>query len=375
LTADERVGIKKRKSIRFDKHNAGVQEIGTNTVTRQVHCFQDNSLTGRTMRTKLLFLFATAIVYFMLSGTALLPIDAVAEEYAGMCSASAAVALDQNTFVVADDEDNILRIYDRNTKVPLQTVLLSTIFPGEILDGKKLEIDLEGAAMLGDKIFWIGSHSTSKDGEYRSARHRLFALQFKRDVSGKFIASRVGNIYSKLIEDLEKDDRFNRYRIYNAKTIAPKDIGGVSIEGLAATPDGTLLIGFRNPLSGGKKKALLVTLLNPLEVIEGVKARFGHPIDLDLDRNGIRSIEFHKQHEYLIVAGPDGANKKHKKSHLYLYSNSDKPRKIYIDLNNLNVEAAFFYPQDDAYVQLLSDDGSNCDQNDKRFRSRTDRIE
>jgi hypothetical protein len=28
--------------------------------------------------------------------------------------------------------------------------------------------------------------------------------------------------------------------------------GGLNIEGLAATPDGQLLIGFRNPLSEGK---------------------------------------------------------------------------------------------------------------------------
>ena len=38
---------------------------------------------------------------------------ASAEEtvFYGACDASAAVALDENTFVVADDEDNVLRIY------------------------------------------------------------------------------------------------------------------------------------------------------------------------------------------------------------------------------------------------------------------------
>ncbi len=311
----------------------------------------------------------------MFSATAFHPIEAIAEEYVGMCNASAAVALDKNTFIVADDEDNILQIYDRNKRVPLQTVSLSTIFPGEIEDGKKLEIDLEGAATLGDKIFWIGSHSASKDGRYRPARHRLFALQIKQVENGKFVASRVGKVYSKLLEDLEKDDRFKRYRIHRAKTIVSKDIGGVSIEGLAATPAGGLLIGFRNPLSGGKGKALLVTLLNPLEVIEGKQARFGNPTDLDLDHSGIRSIEFHKKDEYVIVAGDDNEHNKHKKSRIYLYSYPDKPRKIDINLDDFNAEAAFFYPQDDASVQLFSDDGSNCDVKNKRFRSRTECIE
>jgi len=230
---------------------------------------------GKQMKTKLQSLLATTIVFLLLSGTAFLPMRAIAQEvkYVGMCNASAAVALDTNKFIVADDENNILRNYDRNvTAQPFQTVSLSQIFPGEIQDGEDLEIDLEGAAVLGDKIFWIGSHSTSKKGKFRPARHRLFALQIKPDAGGEFVPTRVGKIYTTLVADLEKDTRFKKYKIHEAKTIAPKDIGGLSIEGLAATPEGTLLIGFRNPLSEGKVencllvggKALLVTLLNPL---------------------------------------------------------------------------------------------------------------
>ena len=62
------------------------------------------------MKTKLQSSLATTIVFFLLSGTAFLPIKAIAQEvkYVGMCNASAAVALDANKFIVADDEDNIL---------------------------------------------------------------------------------------------------------------------------------------------------------------------------------------------------------------------------------------------------------------------------
>jgi Protein of unknown function (DUF3616) len=330
-----------------------------------------------------------AIVYYLLLTLFFLPSSVIAQEvkYVGMCNASAAVALDANHFIVADDEDNTLRIYDRNvTARPFQTVALSKIFAGEIQDGEDLEIDLEGAAVLGGKIFWIGSHSTSKKGKFRPARHRLFALQIKPGVDGKFITTRVGKIYTSLVADLEKDSRFNKYKIHQAKSIKSKDMGGLSIEGLAATPEGALLIGFRNPLSGGKiekgklmgGRALLVTLLNPLEVIEGADAKFGDPIDLNLDGYGVRSIESRNKKEYLVVAGPYHENLEagdHKREQPRLYLWSDKPRWLEkISLGDLNIEAAFFYPQkDDLSVQLLSDDGKpSCDNS---FRSRTEILE
>ena len=90
-----------------------------------------------------------------------------------------------------------------------------------------------------------------------------------------------------------------------AATIAPELPGGLNIEGLSATPTGTLLIGFRNPVPEGK--ALLVPLENPAEVITGEPARLGAPIALDLAGRGVRSIEYVAgRGEYLIVAGPAG---------------------------------------------------------------------
>jgi hypothetical protein len=142
-----------------------------------------------------------------------------------------------------------------------------------------------------------------------------------------------------------------------------------------------LLIGFRNPLAGGTEqhgrivggKALLVTLLNPLEVIEGKGARFGDPTELDLGGYGIRSIESRTKDEYLIVAGPYHENDAapREQSRLYRWS-GNTPAPIDIKLDGLNVEAAFFYPNATQQVQLLSDDGKNCSGS---FRSRLVRIE
>jgi len=302
--------------------------------------------------------------------------------YKGMCDASAAVALDENTFIVANDEDNDLRIFDKNKPNELQRIKLSKIFDGKIFDGENLEIDIEGATWLGDKIFWIGSHSASKNGKSRPSRQRLFAVKTSSDGKEKFNVVSFGKIYTDLISDLEKDARFKDFKLKEAKSIKPKDIGGLSIEALAATPEGHLLIGFRNPLLGGKissekilinGKSLVVELLNPLEVIEGKTARFAAPVTLDLDGLGIRGMEYDKsQKRYVIIAGPYfdkqeiiPQDTKLSESRVYLWSGklSEKPEyQQNVNLSGFNAETVFFYPQSKkGFMEIFSDDGkANC---------------
>ena len=296
------------------------------------------------------------------------------KKYSGISNPSGAVALNNNLFIVADDEDNLLRIYDRNVPdKPVQTIALSSVFKGAIADGEDLEIDLESAAEIEGTLFWIGSHSSSRTGEYREARHRLFAVRVKPGAKDKFAITPAGEIYATLVDDLRQDSRFDGYHLGRAKKTQAKALGGLSIEGLAATPDNGLLIGFRNPLSGGairkgrleKGKALLVKLKNPFEVIHGLKARFSDPIELDLDDHGIREITQRKKHKYLIVAGPyheNIATEDHKKEVGKLYKWSSKSGKLNglkkIKLDGFNIEAALFYLGNDDCVQLLSDDGT-----------------
>ncbi len=300
--------------------------------------------------------------------------DIQEKKYLGISNPSGAVALNNNLFVVADDEDNLLRIYDRNTpEKPLQTIALSAVFKGVVEDGEDLEIDLESAAEIDGTYFWIGSHSSSRSGEYRPARHRLLAVNIKPGAKGKFTVSAAGDIYTSLIGDLQDDPRFDSWHLGKAKKAQAKAIGGLSIEGLAATPKNGLLIGFRNPLNGGKikdgrlvnGKALLVELLNPFEVIHGLKARFADPTELDLDGFGIREITQRENHKYLIVAGPyheNIATEEHKKEEGKLYKWSSKSGKLNglkrFDLAGFNIEAALFYPDNNDQVQLLNDDGT-----------------
>ena len=313
--------------------------------------------------------------------------------FTGMCHASAAVALDSSHFIVGDDEENILRIYDRRAPgPPLQSIRLSDVFPGEVHDGEDMEIDIEGTARLGDMMFWIGSHGTSRKGHYRPERHRLLAVNIVSHPSGTFNACRAGRIYATLIEDLANDRRYREWNLRKAMTIPSKEAGGLNIEGLAATPSGTLLIGFRNPLrngtTGAAKTALLAPLLNPMEVVSGTRARFGEPVALDLGGRGIRSIEWWKDDDYLIVAGPPQGSdardlgrqeqraRDRESARLYAWKRSTNivrvlPNKIPL---GLNAEAAFFFPQDKGCtVQLLSDDGGQ-DCRD-RFRYLTEKLD
>lgn len=225
------------------------------------------------------------------------------KRHSGVCDASAAVFLKrgETRFLLADDEDQHqtkLRIYDAaESGGPLEEFGLDN----QILqpDAEEPEIDLEGSAWSGDRIFWIGSHSRSRKGKRRPSRHRLFATEF---VDG--VPRIVGKPYCTLLDDLSLE-----LKLELDPKLPPKE-GGVSIEGLSGTPtEGELLIGFRSPLIKGK--ALLIILKNAGAVIDtGDAPIFGEPIYLDLDGLGIRSIDYWPERKsYLLLAGSAGDNK------------------------------------------------------------------
>ncbi|MGY4167555.1 DUF3616 domain-containing protein [Bradyrhizobium sp. USDA 4529] len=271
--------------------------------------------------------------------------------YKEMCDASAAVALDNDHFVVADDEMNTLRIYKRGQPSSVRQVDLS-----KFLDTKPdKESDLEGAARIGDVIYWISSHGTNKDGKIQDRRKRFFATQIDTTSSPPAMKP-MGKAYSKLVENLSSDTRFAKYKLDEAATKPPKTSGAFNIEGLADGGNNKLLIGFRNPLR--ENKALVVPLENPAELVEGkAEAKFGNPIELDLKGRGVRSIE-RIGGSYLIVAGPyDG------KKDFALFRWSGKETGEGIEeisapaMQALFPEAIFEIPGT-GEVQILSDDGT-----------------
>jgi Protein of unknown function (DUF3616) len=293
--------------------------------------------------------------------------------YTGMCDASGAVTVSSNLFVVADDEHNVLQVY--RSDQPGRAVKQFDFNAFLEVQGKSREADLEGAAKIGERAFWIGSHGRNTDGKERFNRHRLFATDILVN-DGDVTLTPVGKPYKRLLDDLLKDARFDQFHFAEAARRAPKERGALNIEGLSATPEGHLLIGFRNPVPAGK--ALLIPLLNPNEVIAGTPARFDAPLKLDLGGRGIRDIAWHGG-MYLIIAGSW-----HGGGHFQLYRWAGpgvKPEPLQVDhLNDYHPEALVIYPQYGfREFQVLSDDGTflidGCpckdlkDPNQRAFRS------
>jgi hypothetical protein len=291
----------------------------------------------------------------------------------GMCDASAAIPLSSTLFVVANDEDNILRVYKRDESgEPVASQDLSSFLQ---IDPDNPEADIEAATRIGNRIYWITSHGANKNGHYRPNRHRFFAT----DIDSNGNLKPVGVPFSDLVQTLDDFADLKDYHLGEAAKKTPKSEGALNIEGLTSTTEGKLLIGFRNPIPNGK--ALLVPLENSQEVIDGdKKPMLGKPILLDLDGLGIRSIEYSTvKNTYFIIAGAYDASNSFQ---LYQWSGdaADVPVRVNgIDFRGLNPEELLIYPEEKDHIQILSDDGSKklngqtCkdleNANDKNFRS------
>jgi hypothetical protein len=272
----------------------------------------------------------------------------------GICDASAAATLDARHFIVADDEKNVLQIYDRGIAEPVGSVSFKKFLGIR----EHEESDVEGAATIGNRIYWISSHGRNKKAAIAPSRHQFFVTEIICAEGRHPTVEPVGKPYHDLLKNLIADDeRFGQYNFAAASLIAPKQPGGFNIEGLADTPDGRLLIGLRNPVPRGK--ALLIPLNNPGQLLEpgalpNVTANFGDAIELDLAGRGIRSIE-RVGAAYWVVAGPVDAEGGFS---AYRWSGvaSEAPVPLAIpQLDGLHPECLIVTA--DGKIQILSDDG------------------
>ncbi len=272
--------------------------------------------------------------------------------YGGACDASAGAALSDAVFAAASDEQNVIRVHAfEPAGLPLRTVKLRD-FLGE--GGQRGEADIEGAARVGSRVYWITSHGRNKDGEERGERRRLFATE----VIGEGLAASleaVGRPYTTLVADMVADPRLGFLRLDAAAARAPQAEGGLNIESLAAWGEGGLLIGFRSPLSGGR--AVLVPLENPAAVVAGrAAARFGAPILLGLGGRGIRDMVLTPAGYYLVAGSPGSGGQ----SRIYRWKGgADQPWRVReLDLGGFNAEALVFArPGGKPQLLVLSDDG------------------
>jgi hypothetical protein len=283
--------------------------------------------------------------------------------------ASAAVALDNERFIMADDEQNILQVYNWNMpgSDPNQQTDIGTAIR---IDPSQPESDIEGATWFNNRIFWIGSHGRSKNGDYWESRYRFFATSIAPDGTAT-----VDGVCSDLIDDLIQYDRIHNLGLEAAigttpsghirnnpiADLAPK-VNGLNIEGLCTTGDGTkMLIGFRNPRPeiDGKIMALVIPLANPEAVVlTGADPNLEAPLFIDLDDLGIRSIEYSPSiGEYLIIAGSHQGGDDEPVQYLYNYDFTVQDRDKLATFTDITPEAIFQFP-DANEINLLSDDGT-----------------
>lgn len=289
--------------------------------------------------------------------------------HTGMCDASAAVAVGTDRFVVANDEDNVLRVYRATESGGAVAMADLNEFLGLKAGEEDSEADIEGATRIGERIYWITSHGRSKKGNHRPARYRLFATRLEGG-GGEVEVVPAGSAYVELVHRLVESEnpqikglgldaatRIHPTLEKKVKKLAPKK-EGLNVEGLCAAADGkALLIGLRNPLHEGR--AILIPLLNPTEVVGGGNPEFGDPMLLPLDGLGIRSIEYsHARGKYLIVGGTRDDDPPDFKLFTWTGKPDAKPQVVEDAVpSGLSPEAVVLYAESDR-VQLLSDDGA-----------------
>ena len=312
--------------------------------------------------------------------------------HTGISDASTAISIDANWMFVGDDENQTLRIFSRTQSGPPVSAkdFTASLRLRDFYDnGLPREVDIEGSTRVGNRIYWLGSHSHAFNATERTNRGRLFAT----DLSGsgtnaqlKFLAH-----YDFLKTDLlswDASDAHGRgahyYGLVNsaAEGTDPKapDGSGFNIEGLcmAPGPNNTTnaYIAFRAPLVpptgiDARSRALLIPVLNYSRLATQphgpLSAKFGWPIELNLGGRGVRSIEGVGTN-YLIVAGPAGAGANPPPPgnfKLFTWSGNpaDAPREHSADLSGMNPEGiAEVVPgpwSATNLFQIISDNGTN----------------
>ena len=312
------------------------------------------------------------VVLFLMAGQ--LCASAKERVFNGLADASAIEFIDSEHFVIADDESNVLLIYKTDELAgPVSTLDLNTFLE---IEADSPEADIEAAAKVGDRIYWITSHGRNKSGKLRPNRYRFFCTKIIKGKSQTPQLIPVGVPCKTLLPQLLKvKSRHNRILVdatrldgklskKERKKLAPKD-QGFNIEGMMYYPPSkSLLIGLRNPVlindAGLKRDAIVIELKNPAEVVEHRKPAMFGEVRLSLEGRSIRGMEFSiADSKYYIAAG---AVDDEISPALFSWDGkpSSKPRKLHewsLGDSRFNPESIASHP-DTGMLWIVSDDGS-----------------
>ena len=282
----------------------------------------------------------------------------------GSSDGSTAIAIDNNTMLVADDENQALRLYNRqNSGLPYISFDFTTSLGlTDLSGGLPREVDIEASTKVGNRIYWLGSHSNAASGNARPNRSRLFATDLTSNGANSTLTyvGRYDNLKTDIINwDLNNTHGLgaNYFGLQASATtgVLPEasDGSGFNIEGLEMAPDNTTaFVCFRAPqtLITTRTMALVIPVTNFTTLVAAnpytaTSATFGSPIQLNLGGRGIREIRKNADNEYLIIAGPcdaaTGTAPKDFKLFIWNGIATSNPILVNVDLTALQVNGSF----------------------------------
>jgi hypothetical protein len=305
--------------------------------------------------------------------------------HTGASDGSTAIAIDSNLMFVGDDENQTIRLYQRDySGLPVSEFPFA---PDLGLTAQEAgEVDLEASTRVGNRLYWLGSQSNNNAAQARTNRSRVFATDLSGTGAGSTLTF-VGR-YDHLREDLVnwdvsnlhgKGSNYYGFAASSADGVNPKAPYGFNIEGLSMAPGSSQVawLGFRAPLVPPSQRAaaLIVTITNfdTLVISGGAPgtARFGPPIELNLRCRGIRSMEA-ITNGVLISAGSPGGDTGISPNNFRLFTwtgnPADTPQERAADLTGMNPEGIVEVPAQpwtsNTLVQLVSDNGASIPYND-----------
>ncbi|HEY2217467.1 MAG TPA: hypothetical protein VGH21_08220, partial [Solirubrobacteraceae bacterium] len=243
--------------------------------------------------------------------------DASDRYYSGAGNGSTAVDVGGGYMVVADDENNVLRLYhERSSGAPVKAFDFTKVLPNGAA-----EIDIESSARAGNTIYWAGSMANKNSGSAEPVRDIVFAAT----ITGSGASTELTYLgsYKHLREDIVEWDEANGNPLGLADSAAvgkePKQTNGFNAEGLEFAPGSTstAYIAFRAPLEppNNRKAALLIPVTNFASLVThgnpgSTKATFGSSaLQWNLGGLGLRELRKNAADEYLAIAGsPDASN-------------------------------------------------------------------
>lgn len=268
--------------------------------------------------------------------------------YHGTANATASASIDNTYMVVANNLDETLNVYRRDQSGESITSLNVTRLlelPDRNNDDSYPVVDIEGGTQIGNRQYWIGSHSNSDNGRRQKNRYRLFATETQGQ--GDDIQLSFVGYYGGLIDDLSEWGKQYGYTI-GKNDVRPDVPDGFNIEGFTIAPDGqTAYIGLRTPIiiRESSTSAVIVPLNNFASWFNNGNpsgsASFGDPIELNLGGLGIRGMECNGN-GCLIIAGAIDNNDDFA---LYTWTGNrnDQPVLRNVDLSDWEPESVVLY--------------------------------